>query len=1000
MSLSFLQPWALLSLLTLPGLWWLERRLGRPPGHRPWSLALRLLLVGLLGLALARPRVHWRADLRSSALLVDRSDSVPDAEAARALRFAEAAAEASGPERLLALVAFGESARVERSARAGSLEPLRSPVPRGRSDLAAALRLGLALLPADSSRRLVLASDGQHNQGDLDAALALVERARVPVDILPLAAASAPKEVLVEGLDLPENSRVGQRLELTARLWARQAGPARLRLYHEGALILDRELELAAGETRLATSVTVQEPGVERFRAVLEPQADGRVENNEAEAITLVAGPPRVLVVRTDPARAAPLLAALAEGRRQADAIAPEALPGSVLGLAPYEAVVLVDTPAYRVSPAAMLAIQAAVRDLGKGLLMVGGEEGFGAGGWRGSPVEKALPVTMEVKDKERRPPIALAFVIDRSGSMAESQPGGRSKLDLAKEAVQQAAELLRPIDEVAVIAFDEGAESVWPRARHERPLELAQAVAGIGIGGGTLVQAGLERALAELAGSSAPLKHVLLLSDGWSSEGDYEALLRRLKAERITLSIVAAGQGSAPYLTQLAARGGGRYYPVQRPDQIPQVFVEETQIRLGTYVVEESFRPEPVSTSPLLAGLDPADLPPLHGYVATSARAGATVALGTHLEDPLLAHGPYGLGRSVAWTSDLKGQWARAWMGWPSLGAFLLGLVDWTLPPAEAGEGLSATLSGGAAGSRLVLSLERGLSEAAGLHVEAQLLGPDGSKRDLSLRQVAADRFEAAVPSPAQGIYLLRLLAAAEGRPPASLLLPMVVPYSPEFARPPDRPTDPRLADLAARTGGRVLSEPGQVFDRVRDARAAAELWPQLLLLAALLWPLDIASRRLRLSRTDWAALRDAAAGLRRQRAKAGPAEPLLGSLSAAKHRAGRRGAAGSPEEALAPASSPEPSRPRESQDPRDPRDPHEPRSPRDPSDPRDPRDPSDPGDPGDAPAPGHPRRPDRAPDPARVSAATVEQAEAAADGPDDTLARLRAAKRRARRP
>lgn len=892
MSLRFLQPWALLSLLALPALWCLERLSGRPPGHRPLSLVLRLLLLGLLGLGLARPRMQWRSDLRSAAFLLDRSDSVPAAEGRRALEFAQAMAEASGPGRLLALVAFGEGARVEQSARAGRLEELSSPLARGRTDLGAALRLGLALLPADSSRRLVLATDGQHNLGDLESTLALVERAGLPVDVLPLAADTAPAEMLVAGLELPGNSRVGQALELTVRLWARRGGPARLRLYREGRLILERNLDLAAGQSRVSSTVTMERPGVARFRAVLEPRQDGRLENNEAEAVSLVAGPPRLLVVSADPARAAPLLAALAEGRREVEAIAPEALPGSVLGLAPYEAVILVDTPAYRVSEAAMQAIQAAVRDLGKGLLMIGGEESFGAGGWRGTPVEKALPVEMEVKDKERRPPIALAFVIDRSGSMGQVQPGGASKLDLAKEGILRAADLLRPGDEVAVIAFDDAAQTLWPRARHERPAELAKAVAGIAIGGGTQVQAGLEQALGEVAGSPAPLKHVLLLSDGWSNDkGGYDALLARLKKQRITLSIVAAGEGSSPFLSQLAARGGGRYYPVVRAEQLPQVFVEETQIRMGTYLVEASFRPRPLSPSPLLAGLDPAALPALHGYVASSARSGATVALQSHLEDPLLAHGPYGLGRSVAWTSDLKGQWARAWMGWPSLGAFVLGLVDWTLPPADAGEGLTAFVGEQGLGRRLQLGLSAGLAGSQGLRVEGLLVGPEGAGRPLSLRQTAPDRFEADLPVPDQGAYVLQLRAAAPGLPPRQLSVPLVVPYSPEYAAPGEQATDPRLVELARRTGGRVLSRPEQAFDPIEGARSSTELWPYLLLLAALLLPLDVASRRLHLRAGDWAALRGAWAARRTGRPKAADAqEPLLGSLMTAKRRAQAR--------------------------------------------------------------------------------------------------------------
>lgn len=900
MNVQVLSPWALAALLLLPWVLWCGWIDGRLPAHRRrWSLLLRSLVLSLVVLALARPRLVRPVDLRSAALLLDRSDSVPAAEQARAERFAVAAAAATRPDRLLALVSFGERAMVERGPREGDLEPLRALVPGGRTDVGAGLRLGAAVLPAESSRRLVLLSDGRHNKGALEPAVALAEAAGIPVDVLPMAAAIDPAEMLVEGLDLPAASRVGQSFEVTARLRAHSAGPARVRIYRGAAAILDRQVDLAAGETRLGASVTVTTAGEERFKVVLEPRRDGRWENNEADGVSLVAGPPRVLLVAADEARAAPVVAALRQARRTVDVMAPEAMPANILALAGYQAVILVDIPARRVAPAAMTALRAAVRDLGKGLLMVGGSAGFGAGGWRGTPVEQALPVEMQVQDKDRRPGIALSFVVDQSGSMGDAQGEGgtQTKLDLAKEAVLQAAGMLRADDEVAVTTFDDSAHGVWPRAPNAAPEKLAQAVAGIPVGGGTNIQAGLAAAVTELERSDRPLRHIVLLTDGWSDSSGYESLLRRLRDAQITLSVVAAGRDSAPFLKTMADRGGGRHYEVEDAAQIPRIVVEETLTRMGTYLVEEPFRPQPGSPDTLLAGIDVAELPRLNGYDATTSRSGATVALTTHLGDPLLAHWQYGMGRAVAWTSDLESHWAGAWMSWPQLESFILRLVDWTLPPPD-NDDLQPDIDLRFGRARLSLRIagdEVGAME--NLSAEAVLAADRGEAQVFPLRQVAAGLYEVEADLPGQGAYGVRFTVRSAGRLVAAASAGLVVPYSPEYADPGAEATDPRLGQLAARTGGRVLSRPEQAFDAVRGSRSASEAWPFLLTLAALLFPLDVAVRRLTFGAADRAALLNRLRrGRRRDRRPGRVLDPLLGSLGAAKRRARREEAEGLP--------------------------------------------------------------------------------------------------------
>ena len=852
-GISLDRPEMLLGLLLVPLAVWLALRSDRlGPHRRKWSAALRAVVLTVLVLALAGPRVEAPSESLAVAFLLDASDSVPPEEVARSQDFVrQALGDLSAGDRA-AVIVFGARPLVERVASAGPLETIRSVSEPGRTDVGAAVRLGLAVLPADSARRLVLLSDGRSNTGDLERQTDLAAASGVPVDIVPLAAAASSEEVTMRSLEAPTNARVGARYELQATVHAGSEVGAKLQIFSDREVLLDERVVLVPGDNRFKVAVTATEPGFERYRAVVSPDRDGRSENNEAGAYTLVAGSPKVLVVASEARRADAVMRALETAERRAVRVTPSAVPDTLLGLSGYDAVVLVDVPARDLSRSTMLALEAFVRDLGHGLVMVGGEDSFGAGGYRHTPIERALPVDMEVRDKENRPDVAIAFVLDRSGSMAESSRPGVNKLDLAKEAVMQAGMLLRAEDSAAVVAFDDRAYQVWPMSLVDDPRGFEETVSGIGVGGGTNIQSGVAAGIAELAETEAPIKHMILLSDGWSDEGGYDELLWRMDDLGVTLSIVAVGEGSAPFLKELAEQGGGRYYPVVDPADVPQVFVEDTMTALGTYVVEERFQPAPGAASEILAGMDTASLRPLDGYNGTTAKQSARVALWSHLDDPVLAQWQYGLGRSVAWTSDLKPQWASEWVAAADFAPFVVQLIDWTLPaPDDEGLSVAVRTEGGTVHITLHAADEDGTSVDF-LQVDASLSGPDGEGVVVPLEQTAVGVYEGSAELAAEGTYLVRVVAREGGEIVGARTLGLVMPYGAEYADPADRPTDPRLYALATATGGRVISEPRSSFDAVSGFTRTTSAWPWLMLLAVLVFPFDVGVRRLKLTLSD----------------------------------------------------------------------------------------------------------------------------------------------------
>jgi Mg-chelatase subunit ChlD len=867
----------LLLLPAMAGLWlWRGRR------TVPISLGLRLASVALIILAIANP-TQGRPLLESGplVLLVDQSDSLtPQGQAAlraEANRLLASLEDEPGEASERAVVLwFGDHVVSpgdwqQASAQAAPPPELASTLDGSQSNMAAALRTARDLLTTSAqatgeSGQIVLLSDGLPTRGDALAEARLAADAGMRVDVLHLANPGSP-ELRIAYVDAPDTLHVGQEYSVNiivdnaAPAGQTPAGQATLRLWEGDQLLGEQVVALAPGSNRFTFDSQAINAGVVRLRAEIEGTPDTFAQNNSGAATAIVAPPPLVLLVEGEADAAAPLSAALWSAGIENDVIAASNLTTRLSELNRYDGMVLVDVPANDLSYDQMTSVQEFVRSEGRGLVVTGGPNSYGLGGYDDTPLEEALPVDMQAPPRPERSEVALLLIVDRSASMDTAL--SVSKFDMAKEAAILATETLRQEDTIGVLAFDTGQEWTVPFQPIGQGASLQQiqdSIATLPTGGGTDIYRALEVGMNELLLQTAEVRHVVLLTDGRSFTDDrvaYQQLAQAALAQDITLSTIAIGFDSdTELLNELAQWGGGRYYFADDPEDIPRLTLQESEIARSDPSIEGTFRAELAQPHALVRDFVPAELPTLDGYVGTTAKESAEVVLRSPDQDPILSSWQYGLGRAIAWTPSAAAPWSNTWVNWPQYGRYWAQVVRYTLPDVNSGP-LQVELHEQPGGARLVARAVQTSGEPFDLATSAaEITLPNGTQRTITLRQVAPGTYAQDLALPNAGPYSVNVALERDDQlyqTRAGYVHAVSEEYLPPQASSDDLRGLPLLQQIAAITDGRVLESTTSLerpADEGVDPQIVQEdplrnVWMWLLGAALVCWLLEIAIRR-----------------------------------------------------------------------------------------------------------------------------------------------------------
>ncbi|MEK4254027.1 VWA domain-containing protein [Ureibacillus sp. FSL K6-2830] len=826
MDLRIDHPIFLLLLIPLLGylIWtWLHHRslLKRKHGI---VFIIRIITIIMLVFAIASPYLLLPVKEEQVLFLIDRSASMAGTED-EALKFIEESLREKKETHSVGIYSFASNFQTE-AILSKTLEhvPNLSEIREvGETNIEQALQLATGIVDKDKATRIILMTDGLQTKGEVLESITKIAGSKISVDVVPLGR-KISNDVSIQSFTTPQVAYQGEEQTLVTEIESTTDTMGELLLYENDQLIFRETIQLEEGKNVFTYRHKGNKEGLVKYEAYIQTDEDAILENNKLTSITMVQSTPRLLIV-SDREEGSPIADMLNPSSIQFEEVLSEELPSSLSYMLKYDAIIFDNVPGHLVGEAKMGVIEQAVKNFGIGFMMVGGENSFGLGGYFKTPIEKLLPVEMEVKGKQQLPSLGLVIVLDRSGSMIGL------KMELAKEAAVRSVELLREGDTFGLIAFDSHPWEIIETKPLGNKDEVTNTILSIPAEGGTEIYPSLSLAYNNLFDLPLQRKHIILLTDGQSAtSGNYEELIESGKKKHITLSTVAIGHDADRQLLEsLSELAGGRFYDVEDETTIPSILSRETAMISRTYIVDDPFYPV-IYHSEGWNQLFEEGVPQMNAYIGTTAKTTANVIAESEKEDPVLAEWQYGLGRTIAFTSDSTGAWAGDWGRWDRWVDFWNTAISRLLPTYNE---IAYDIRMDGEGSFLITDPT---NQAAFLDVA--VVDEYGNELEVHLEPISASKVRA-VADAKPGLVFFRI-----SKDDNVYQAGLTVPYSSEYRLQP--PNEKLLEEVADKTGGKIVENPQEVFRKFNEQGATRQSIATIILLVSLLlFFVDITIRR-----------------------------------------------------------------------------------------------------------------------------------------------------------
>jgi Ca-activated chloride channel family protein len=794
---------------------------------RKLSLILKAASFAAVALALAEPTIRMPETKAGVVVLVDTSASISDQDLVRERELVHQMAQTVG-HNWMRVVPFAHRPRdLNPEEVQGGWKLQRTSDEAGKStDLEAAIREGISAVPNGRIPRLVLISDGKENEGSTARAIAQVRHLGIPVDTISLA--GRPETGLrILGVSLPGQAYASEQIPVDLTVQSPRTARATVAIQAEGKPLGESAVNLKEGANQVHVRGRINSSGVTTLSGHLSLE-DGSSADFE-QAINLRRA--HVLYVSQDPPGSdANLLSAL--GQAQFEMKTDAALLDTKLR--DTQLVILNNLNLKDLSDVQKTNLEEFVKN-GGGLLLIGGEKQVYKDQKEADALDRALPADLAPPKSPEG--TAVGLIIDKSSSME-----GR-KIDLARLSAIGVVDHLRPVDSIGVLIFDNSYQWAVPIRHAEDKSLIKRLISGITPDGGTQIAPALAEAYRRVLATHATYKHIVLLTDGISEEGDSLDVAREAQKHLVTISTVGLGQDvNRSYLERVAEFSGGKSYFLNEPQGLEQILLKDVMEYTGSTAVEKSLTPLVREKAEVLDGTGIESAPPLKGYTRFTAKPTAETVLSIDAQknDPLYVRWQYGLGRSAVFTSDAKSRWAADWIHWPGFDKFWINVTRDLLPHTTASD---ATAALDAANNDLVVTYHLGSGTEQPTRIpQVYVLGPNRFEKPIDVVRTAAGNYEGRLHiGELRGLFRVRPLEDSAAFPEVG------------FYRQQEEMLDygantGLLRQIASLSGGQFNPEPSEVFrSDGRRIPSVWRLWPGLLGLAIALTILELLVRKWR---------------------------------------------------------------------------------------------------------------------------------------------------------